>query len=127
MSATIQIMIDFFGTRPAVAALVESRIWVDDTPPEAVAYDPSQGPAIVITGRGGAPAYVPGLKDPAVAVRVYGFDRAEIRAVCDEIDKIHATPAPYCHGVMDVYWQDQTDPALGWPFAFSLWTLHIRA
>jgi hypothetical protein len=123
---SVQLMIDYFGTIPEIAALVGSRVWFNNEIPAAVEYNPGQGPAILISRRGGRTPFILGLKDPSVSVRVYGADRPAIFEVCDMIDTLHARQRPRTVGVLDVDWQDDSEPSTGWLFSFSLWTMRLR-
>lgn len=121
----VQLIIDYFS-REAITDLVGSRIWVRNTIPKEVEYNPGQGPAIVISRRGGVRPYVDGLRDPRTSIRVYGQTADQIRAVCDLIDELHASQGIRAIMVIDVEWQDDQDPSTGWLFSFALATMRLR-
>lgn len=122
---TDQLLIDHFGDATAIADLVGSRIWVDNTIPDEVEYNPGQGAAILLHRRGGRRSYVDGLRDPGVSIRVYGPSREAIRAVCDQIDLRHAVGGRSV-SVIDVEWQDDSEPSTGWLFSYSFWTMRLQ-
>lgn len=125
MPDTVQSVIDHIAAIPGIAAHVDSRIWVNNTIPQTVGYDPSQGVAILIAPRGGGPGYAPVLSGQN-SLRVYGPNRPAIVAVCDILTVTgQGFHSRFVKSVQDVIWVHDNEPDTNWLIAYSFWTLHI--
>lgn len=125
MPDSVQSLIDHVAAISGITPLVGPRIWVNNTIPREVDYDPSQGVAILIGGRGGGPRYAPVLSGQH-SLRVYGPSRAAIVQVCDRLTLYgNGFHTRYVRSVLDVLWVHDNEPDTLWLIAYSFWSLHI--
>ena len=127
-------MIDALGlirahlmTNAALAALVGERIYGGrDVPP--VGYKPGDGPCITFKIRGGGADYDDALLLPSVQFECYDLSEQKANNAYEALyEALHnSTGANVLYGLVDVLGQTLEEPATGWYFVLSYFTIMLR-